>query len=354
VTTRPAVDIAHKFKEDDIPFKMEKGAFGMPEKNVFAAVRHAPTLLAIAEAGSISAAAAVLQTTQSSVTKALRRAEDDFAERLFDRRTKGVVPTPAGEVALAYAKLIRKHGRDALNAIDALRNFPGKVNVGAGASFLDELLPLAITRVIARSRTAQIRLVVEDVSRLLDRLRSGEIDVLFVSEVPGISSMSDIEWRPLINNEMDIVARAGHPLVMRDIVHAEGLLQYGWVLGGKNDPQQRYLESMFLAKGLALPVATVEALSRRVTLRIVQQSDLLTVMPNLRAQPHIKGIAKVNCADVSWVRIAGIALRRNSVLPPAAHKLIKEIELLCGDQKQHLAARRDPGQAAAPSVFDQH
>lgn len=292
-------------------------------------LKHVGTLLAIAEHGSLSAAAAALDTTQSSMTKALRRAEDELGEKLFERHTKGVVPTPAGEAALAHAKLIRQHGAEALNAIDSLRNFPGKVHVGAGASFLDALLPTAIARVVAKMPAAQITLRVEEVPKLLERLRTGDLDVAFVSEVPGISSMPDIDWRPLINNEMDIVARTDHPLIGKDRVSAEDLVEYGWVLGGENDPQKRYLESVFRAKGLVLPVATVEALSRSVSLRIIQQSDLLMVVPNLRTQPQVSGIAKVNCPDINWVRIAGIALRRGFSLPPAAQELIKEIETLC-------------------------
>lgn len=292
-------------------------------------LKHVGTLLAIAEHGSISAAAAALDTTQSAMTKALRRAEDELGEKLFDRHTKGVVPTAAGEAALAHAKLIRQHGYETLNAIDALRNFPGKVQVGAGASFLDALLPTAIAGVVSKMPAARIRLRVEEVPQLLTRLRDGELDILFVSEVPGISSMSDIDWRPLINNEMDIVARSGHPLLAKKTVTAADLVDYGWVLGGENDPQQRYLESVFRAKGLVLPIATVEALSRSVSLRIVQQSDLLTVVPNLRTQAGDSGISRVNCPDISWVRIAGIALRRGFALPPAAYELIKEIEALC-------------------------
>jgi len=305
----------------------------MPDRNAMVALRHVGTLLAIAENGSLSAAAVALNTTQSSMTKALRRAEDELGEKLFERHTKGVVPTPAGEAALAYAKLIRQHGEATLNAIDALRDFPGNVLVGAGASFLDALLPAAIAKVVTKMPAARIRLRVEGAPQLLERLRNGELDVLFVSEVPGISSMSDVDWRPLINNEMDIVAREGHPLFDKSEVRLADLLDYGWVLGGETDPQQRHLESVFRARGLVLPIATVEALSRSVALRIIQQSDLLTVMPNLRTQSTELGIAKIVCPEITWVRIAGIAVRRGSVLPPAASELVAEIISQCEHHK---------------------
>lgn len=301
----------------------------MNDRNSLAALRHVGTLLAIAENGSISAAAAALATTQSAMTKALQRAEEDFGQKLFERGARGVVPTAAGEAALRHAKLIRQHSLATVNEIDALRDFPGKVEVGAGASFLDALLPSAIARVVRRMPTVRIRLRVESVAQLLERLRAGEIDLVFVSELPGVTSMTDLEWSPVINNEMNIVGRRGHPLADREIVAAEELVDYGWVLGGETDPQQRYLDGAFRAKGLVPPVATVETLSRSVAMRIVQQSDLLTLIPNARTNPSHGALGIVNCPDVHWVRVAGVAQRRGFPLPLAGTELIAEIRAVC-------------------------
>ncbi len=308
-----------------------ENGFDMTDRNAFVPLRHAAVLLAIAEGGSISAAAVAIGATQSALTKALHRAEQDFGQPLFERRPRGVVPTEIGAVVLDYARLIRRHSQEALNAVDALSDVPGTIVVGAGASFLDALLPSAIARVVSKRPASRIRMKVDTVAALMESLRNGDLDLVFVSELPGISSMRDVEWTPLINNEMDIVARKGHPLVRKGAVTIEDLQGYGWVLGGETDPQQRYLSSVFRAHGTVLPEPTVETLSRPVALQIVRQSDLLSLMPNTRTYSDQSEIARVKCPMATWVRVAGIAVNRGGVLPPVGEDLVREIKSVCAE-----------------------
>jgi LysR family transcriptional regulator of gallate degradation len=312
-----------------IPVKTDKGAKYMTKMNRFVPLRHVAIMLTIEEHGSINAAASILGMTQSALTKALKRAEDEMGVRLFDRHTKGVSPTPSGLVALEHAKIIRGQSDQIMNAIDNLRNSPGRVQVGAGASFLDALLPRAIANVVARHPTAEIHLKVDSVAVLMNRLREGKVDLLFTSEFPGIGMMDDMEWMPLISNEMDVVARAGHPLAGQRNIDPSALRDYGWVLGGKNDPQQLYLESVFRARGWVFPHVAVECVSRTVAIRIVQQSDLLMLLPNMRTNPYHGDLVRIDCEGLSWTRIAGTTVRKGYRLPPAGRTLLSEIRNVC-------------------------
>lgn len=309
--------------------KNENMVLYMTERNGLEPLRHVGVLLAIGKHGTISAAAVAMGVTQSAITKALQRAEDDFGERLFTRNAKGAVPTEAGLAAIARAKLIRAHSMETLNAIDALRGFPGTVHIGAGSSFLDAMLPTAMAKVVTRFPAARLRLRIDNVATLWEGLRSGEIDLLFVSELPGVALMSDIEWSPLVHSEMDVVARAGHPLAQQDSTSVQELQRCGWVLGGPDDPQRSYLESLFKANGAVLPLPTIETLSRSVAIQIVQQSDLLAILPNFGTNHGDTRLTRVTCEAVSWRRVAGIAVRRNHILPPAGNELVTQIRKMC-------------------------
>lgn len=301
----------------------------MPRRNVLAPLKHIQTLIALEEYRSISAAAVALGTTQSALTKALRRAEDDLGQQLFERKARGVVPTVAGKAVLAHARIIQSHSIETLNAIDALRNFPGTLQVGAGASFLDALLPQAIAKVVSHYPTVEIGLKVNDPASLLNQLREAKLDLLFVSAMPGIESENDVDWLPMINDEMDVVARSGHPLAKLENVSLKDLHGYGWVLGGANDPQQRYLQNTFMAEGVVFPGATVESHSRTVAIRVVEQSDLLTLVPNLRTIPEHKNLTRINCPSLRWTRVAGIVVRKGHTLPPAGKTLVSQIRKAC-------------------------
>ena len=63
-------------------------------------------MLAIAGSGSIRSAASKLGKSQSALTKQLRQMEEELGLPLFQRTSRGVVPTEHGQVLLARARSI--------------------------------------------------------------------------------------------------------------------------------------------------------------------------------------------------------------------------------------------------------
>lgn len=294
---------------------------------------HLDLILALTERGSISAAAEALGLTQSAVTKALSRAEKELGVPLFERQPRGVRPTVYGRSLETHAKLIRRQCEDALVELTNLSGGDrGRVVVGSGAAFLDALLPTAVARLVAESPRVEIEIRSEPFPRLMELLREGRLDLLLVSEVPGLEQAEDLAWTPLISDEMDVVARAGHPLLERPEIELMDLLGYGWILGGASDPQQQRIETIFRSRGLPDPKIVVCTVSRAVAIEIVRQSDLFTLLPNARFQSTTRGIVRVACPDVTWRRTAGAFHRRGGVLHPAASRLIGKLEELCRHQ----------------------
>lgn len=300
----------------------------MPSGNEASLLPYVGVLLAIERSRSLSAAAAELGSTQSAVTKSLRRAEEELGQRLFRRHARGVSPTPAGLVALDHARLIQRHSQAAVNAIKAASGLAGIVRIGAGASFLDALLPRAIASVATRRSDARFELRATSGSELLTGLSEDALDLAFTSEPPDLAALGGIVWTPLVKDDIDIVARRDHPLVANRDVLVEELAGYGWVLGGASDPQQERLARLFRDNGAVLPNPTVETVSRNATIEIVRHSDLLSIMPSPLIDAA-KGIAAVSSRQVRLRRRAGLAMRADAVLPLAGRDLIDEIKALC-------------------------
>jgi transcriptional regulator, LysR family len=69
-------------------------------------------LIAVADAGSLTAAAPRLCRSQSAVSEQIRKLEEDCGARLFHRGKKGVSLTPAGQRLLGHARqLVAQHER---------------------------------------------------------------------------------------------------------------------------------------------------------------------------------------------------------------------------------------------------
>src|SRR5690349_12064650 len=69
-------------------------------------IRHLRVIQAIAEAGSISRAAAALGFTQPALTAQLQRVERAVGGALFARTGSGTYPTALGKVVLSHAAQI--------------------------------------------------------------------------------------------------------------------------------------------------------------------------------------------------------------------------------------------------------
>ena len=68
-------------------------------------------IVAIADAGSISAAAEKLFMAQSSLSQALSLYESELGTPIFVRTSRGVRPTPSGSVFISHARQILNHYR---------------------------------------------------------------------------------------------------------------------------------------------------------------------------------------------------------------------------------------------------
>jgi DNA-binding transcriptional LysR family regulator len=82
-------------------------------------LRHLRIVCAVAEAGSVTKAAASLGLAQPAVTAQLRRIERSLGGELFDRGRHGVTPTALGELVLTRARVLLPAARELQD--DALR-----------------------------------------------------------------------------------------------------------------------------------------------------------------------------------------------------------------------------------------
>ncbi|KPF73869.1 MAG: LysR family transcriptional regulator [Blastomonas sp.] len=135
----------------------------------------------VADAGSFTAAAHRLNSTQSTVSQQIGRLDDVVRRALFDRGARPVKLTPAGEQLIGYARRILALQREAL----ALMSDPsGSRTIRVGVP--DDLVTPEMSQEFARfsTRYSEIRLdVATGLSRELSRrFREGELDVAIVKE----------------------------------------------------------------------------------------------------------------------------------------------------------------------------
>jgi len=87
--------------------------------------------LAVHQASSIAGAAAKLNTVQSNVTSRIKRLENELGVVLFERHSRGVTLTPAGQQLLPFAIEIGQLLREARLTVSASDAARGPLAIGA-------------------------------------------------------------------------------------------------------------------------------------------------------------------------------------------------------------------------------
>lgn len=154
------------------------------------------TLVAIADGGSFSAAADRIGRTQSAVSMQIRRLEEATGKRLFDRGTRHVRATPAGESLLGHARRMLRLEEEAWAAL-VEPDLSGRVRLGIPDDYAYALLPPVLSRFAASHPKVEVELICEQSTLLDGRLAEGSVDLAVVTR--GLGRIGELLRRePLV------------------------------------------------------------------------------------------------------------------------------------------------------------
>ncbi|MFJ1460269.1 LysR family transcriptional regulator [Nocardia sp. N2S4-5] len=177
-------------------------------------LRHLRYFLAVAEELHFGRAAARLHIAQPALTQQIQRLETLLATRLFDRTSRSVALTPAGEVLRERAAAILGHASRDLDEVARIgQGSQGRLYLG----FVPSVLPLQPLRSVRRFRDryplVQIDLVEGYTTHMMAQLGHGALDMVIVRDP---DEQSGAVVFPLATEPFMAVLPVDHPLAGRD------------------------------------------------------------------------------------------------------------------------------------------
>lgn len=135
--------------------------------------------LAVAEELSFTKAAEKMYVSQTAVTQQIQALEDQMGVQLFLRTRKKVQLTPAGEIFQIEGRRILDHIENAFaHARDASEGMTGGMEIGF-ANYAGNILGNSLQEFHSRYPNIKLHFNADNPSVLLDRLMSGELDLIF-------------------------------------------------------------------------------------------------------------------------------------------------------------------------------
>lgn len=156
--------------------------------------------VAIAEAGSLTAAASKLGVAQPSLTLAMQRLESDLDAKLFERTQRGIRLTAAGDRVLQAGRALKESWQEIRNQVhETQHEVAGRVLLGCHAAVATYVLP-AIVPALQKKFPAVELILRHDLSRhLTTAIVERDIDVgLVINPI----RHPDLVLRPLLTDEV--------------------------------------------------------------------------------------------------------------------------------------------------------
>jgi len=209
----------------------------------------------VAELGSFSKAAVVLDIAQPALSRQVRGLETELHQQLFLRNGRGVALTDAGKRLFDHSVAVLQLMAHAREDLGASRDEPvGRVTIGLPPSIGRQLTLPLIDRFKKQLPAARLAIVEGLSTHIVEWVTTGRIDIGLVYNP---EAQAGLEITPLLQEPLGLVSRAAKgkkkpaalPLPMKE------LPRYPLIVPERVHAMRRLLETQAALAGIKLDIA---------------------------------------------------------------------------------------------------
>jgi hypothetical protein len=289
--------------------------------------RQLRAFLAVAETGSVGRAAAIIHLTQPSLSRMIQGMEQRLGHRLFDRQSKGMLLTPAGEVLLDHARILTFEMQAARDQLDALRGLRrGVVRIGAVAAVMRTLVTRAVQALLEAYPELSVEMTEGVDGDLLNALIDRKVDLAVTAsrlDHEAVETMGTCAY----TDRFGVFCAAEHPIA--DAPSMAELAKEGWVMPGPSATPRAQFMARFREQGQPMPHVPVETASVETMIAVAAASRLLCWLPGPLVAPHLASgtMRQLAVPALEPERRMLLYRRRSGLLPQAARQFAAYLPL---------------------------
>lgn len=246
--------------------------------------KHLHLLVAMNELRHVGKVAEFMHLSQPAISKALAELEAMVETALFERTSRGVVPTAAGELFIRFAQeTLGQLDRVGDNFAALRTGAAGSVHIGSMTTATAILLPQAIMRMKERSPTTTVRVDEGLIEDLVERLALGRLD-LIIGRLDAIPEPGGLLLEKLYDDAVVVVSAPGHSLASHATLTWADCAAQSWVLPPPMSSARRRFDAATVVHGMERPTDLVESASFLAILTLVRERGSLGILPNALAR----------------------------------------------------------------------
>jgi len=272
------------------------------------------SLIAVADAGAITEAAARLNLTQPALTRRIQLLEAEFNAELLSRSRKGAELTELG-------KLVEREARVLIDRYDSIKReinsqqsvTGGTIRIGGGATAVSFVLPDAIAEFQRDYPQVHFHVKEASSSDIASDVADGRLELGLVTQPVRTTGL---EIQPFIDDRIVLIAAADNPLTRQKRIKVADLDGLNFVGFEGGSAIRQIVDANLREAGIEIEVV-MELRSIPAIVRMVATTGSLAFVSALgvRDQTLVREIA---VQGLTITRRLGLARRKGHALSPAA------------------------------------
>lgn len=264
-------------------------------------------LLAIADAGSFTKAAASRRVSQPALSSSMALLEKALGVRVLERSRNGAALTEYGRLLATHAQALTSLLTRAADDVRLKKQgLEGLLAIGASPLACVALVPSAVAQICHKSPNIRVQIHERPDDQLIRGLCTGELDVV-VSPAGPKGDPREIVSDVLMSDVAVVIMRRRHPLARRKHVALRELRDAQWVLPDAHTAMWRHTEVLFAAENEPWPASYVSTNSVLALRSLILRADCVTV-----SSPHLMKL------ELAAGRLVSVPLRK----PHFTHEIV--------------------------------
>ena len=272
-------------------------------------------------------AAAKLNMTQAPLSAAIRKLEEELETKLFERTSRSVKLTAAGELFLKEAEAVLRRAELARQRLDNLISGQGgRLSIGCNELALNTFLPKLLAQCRTRHGKLQLSLRELETAEQIEALREEMLDIGFMR--PFGFDLTGLQTQLVIRENYRLVMQETHPLAKSERITARQLSGRSVILFARDVNPAIYdrLTAALTTDSVPPPEFRQDARNKSSMLAMVKAGFGAALLPESICRGHLPGLTvrdldlalpKVDILAV-WnpARLSGVLKQFLALLPP--------------------------------------
>jgi DNA-binding transcriptional LysR family regulator len=305
-------------------------------------LRNLHVLMAVAERGSMTAAADQLAISVPVVSKTIADMEHTLGVRLLDRSPRGITPTLYGRALLDCSVAVFDALRQGIQQIRLLADpTAGELAIGAVEPLMAGLVSAVIDRIATKYPRIVFHAVQGDIATLHRLLRERKVDLIVARGLnPNVDE--DLHAEALFEEQLFVVAGLKNPWVKKRKIELAELVAESWIIPPPDTVVGSLVVEAFRSAGLEVPKARVVSLSLPLRNSLLATGNFLSMVAGSMLDLSSQRLpAKVLPIDLTvQSRPVEIIRLKDRTLSPVAHLFIEHSRAVASQVKKRSKLRR--------------